>query len=245
MSTQFTVHFDPSGEVLEAARACESAVFLAEYGNTTDQWEEEYGPYDDASVFVAITEPGGDAVAAMRIIVPSDLGLKTLVDVARPPWSVDGHRAARAAGMAIARTWDVATLAVRPRCPSVPLVPAALYHALFRATRANAVRWIVMILDQRVRRLLNAVGIETHALPGTRPGPYLGSEASVPLWGDMPRMADRQRASNPDGHRLINLGVGLDDMALPDPAQYVLARRRSAVIQPADPAILSAGLATA
>lgn len=246
MSTHFTMHFDPSGEVLDAARDCEAAVFLAEYGNTSEQWEQEYGPYDDASMFVAITEPGGDAVAAMRIIVPSDLGLKTLVDVGRPPWSIDGHRSARAAGMAQARTWDVATLGVRASASSGSLLAAALYHGLFRGTRANAIRWIVMILDIRVRRLLNAAGIETQPLPGTRPGPYLGSEASVPLWGDMPRMADRQRRINPDGHRLINLGVGLDGITLPDSAQYVLARRHSDVLrQPADPAILSAGRATA
>jgi hypothetical protein len=243
MSTDFTLHFDPVGEILDAARACEADVFLAEYGNTRAQWTEEYGPYDDASTFLAITDRTGRAVAMMRLIMPSVIGLKSLHDTARRPWSVDGLRAARAAGMTIAETWDVATLAIRPDVRPRGLLSAALYHGLFRATRANGARWIVMIMDVRARRLLNAACIETQSLPGTRPGPYLGSSSSVPLWGDMTLMADRQRQVNPDAHRLINLGIGLDGITVPPAAQFVLARDRAD--QPAEPAILSVGRASA
>src|SRR6476646_7922731 len=112
MSTDFTLHFDPEGDVLDAARDCEASVFLQQYGNTAQQWAEEYGPYDPSSAFIAITDAQGDAVAAMRLILPGPLGLKTLADVARPPWNLDGARVARAAGMITTRTWDVATLAV-------------------------------------------------------------------------------------------------------------------------------------
>jgi hypothetical protein len=245
MSTDFTLHFDPEGAVLDAARDCEAAVFLEQYGNTADQWAEEYGPYDPSSAFIAITDAKGDAVGAMRLILPGPLGLKTLVDVARPPWNIDGARAARAAGLTINRTWDVATLAIRTGVRARGLLSAALYHALFRATRANRIQWIVMILDERVRRLLSGAHIDTQAIPGTRVAPYLGSAQSVPLWGEMARMADRQRATNPDAHRLINLGIGLDGITLPEPAQYVLARDRAVGAQPALPAILSAGRASA
>ena len=245
MSTDFTLHFDAEGAVLEAARDCEASVFLEHYGNTAEQWAEEYGPYDPSSAFIAITDGYGDAVAAMRLILPGPLGLKSLVDVARPPWNVDGARAARAAGMTINRTWDVATLAIRTGVRARGLFSAALYHALFRGTRANGVRWIVMILDLRVRRLLSGAHIDTQVLPGTRTAPYLGSAQSVPLWGEMARMADRQREINPDAHRLINLGIGLDGITLPDPAQFVLAKDRPAADQPALPAILSAGRASA
>ncbi|HEY2300234.1 MAG TPA: hypothetical protein VGH43_21105 [Jatrophihabitans sp.] len=239
------LHFDPKGEVLEAARDCEAAVFLRQYGNTAEQWAEEYGRYDPSSAFIAITDPHGDAIAALRLVLPGPLGLKSLVDVARPPWQIDGARAARAAGMVVARTWDVATLAVRPGARSGGLLSAALYHALFRATRANRIRWIVMILDVRVRRLLTGAHIDTQVLPGTRAGAYLGSAASVPLWGEMARMADRQRQTNPDAHRLINLGIGLDGIVLPDPDGYVLGRRPTGIDQPALPAIHSVGRASA
>ncbi|SHH30536.1 hypothetical protein SAMN05443575_3668 [Jatrophihabitans endophyticus] len=215
MDTRFTLHVAPAGDVLEAARDCEELVFDTVYGNSREEWVEEYGPYDANSVFLAVTEPGGDAIAAMRIIRPGPIGLKTLVDTARPPWFVDGERAARSAGLDLAATWDVATVAMRPRVPGSSLVPAALYHAMFQAARLSDIRWIVMILDARVRRLLNALSIDTQPLPGCRPGPYLGSASSLPLWGDLPAMADRQRRDAPDAHRLVNLGIGLTDIALP------------------------------
>jgi hypothetical protein len=243
MSAELVLHFDAQGCALAAARDCEASVFLDQYGNTAEQWAEEYGPYDATSTFITVTEPGGDAVATMRLILPSEVGLKSLVDVARAPWSIDGVRAARAAGMALAQTWDVATIAIRKGAPRGGLLSAALYHALFRATRANNIRWIVMIMDVRARRLLGSSHIYTQPLPGTHPGAYLGSEASAPVWGDMPRMADRQRRTSPDAHRLINLGVGLDGISVPEPAQFVLDRVGSA--QPALPAIRKIGLATA
>jgi hypothetical protein len=228
MTTDFTLHFNPAPDVLAAARDCEAAVFLDQYGNTAAQWGEEYGPYDAGSVFLAITEPGGDAVACMRLITPSVAGLKTLVDVGRPPWSVDGARSARAAGMTLDKTWDVATLGVRRGVRGGALLSAALYHGLFRAIRANAARWVVMIIDSRARRLLNAVDIHTSTLPGTRAASYLGSASSVPLWGELARMADHQRRVNPDAHRLINLGIGLDGISVPEPAAFVLDDPRPA-----------------
>lgn len=247
MSVDYVLHVDPMGDVLAAALDCEASVFLEQYGNTSDEWTEEYGPYDATSAFVAITEPGGDAVAAMRLILPSAVGLKSLVDTGRPPWQIDGVRAAHAAGIVMSRTWDVATLALRSgTAGGRGLLAAGLYHALFRATRANGIEWIVMILDVRVRRLLNAYHVETQMLPGAHPGPYLGSASSAPVWGEMARMADRQRRVSPDAHRLINLGIGLDGIRLPAPAEFVLGvHAHDEIAQPAVPAILSVGRTTA
>lgn len=244
MSVDLDLHFDPCGAVLDAARDCEATVFLDHYGNTTEQWQEEYGPYESSSTFIAITEPGGDALAALRVITPSPAGFKTISDVSRQPWSIDGARAARAAGMHTAQTWDVATIAIRAGASRGGLLAAAMYHALFRATRANNIRWIVMIMDVRARRLLNAVHIQTQPLPGTRPGPYLGSDSSLPIWGDMPRMADRQRRLSLESHRLINLGVGLDGIRVPEPAQFVLANGHHGLGdgQPAVPAMRNPAL---
>jgi hypothetical protein len=236
---QFTLHFAPGGEVLDAAKACEHDVFFAEYGNTQSQWDEEYGPYEQSSIFLAVTGEDGDAVAAMRLILPGPVGLKSLIDTSRPPWFVDGERAARAAGLALERTWDVATIGIRKGTAAQGQLSAALYHGVYRAVLANNARWIVMILDERARRLLNAVGVYTHPLPGTRPGPYLGSQASTPLWGDLVRMADRQRRADPDAYRLINLGVGLEEIslpvsfALPEPARLALAAHGLVGVQPA------------
>ncbi len=98
-STSFELHFDPTGDVLEAARDCEAEVFLRAYGNTRDEIADEYGPYEDSSAFIALTDDRGDVVAETRMIAPSAAGLKTLNDTSRAPWHVDGYRAARAAGI--------------------------------------------------------------------------------------------------------------------------------------------------
>jgi hypothetical protein len=229
-STSFQLHFDPSGELLAAASACEADVFSRAYGNTRQELDEEYGPYEDASAFIALSDSGGEVVAACRLIVPSQAGLKSLRDTARPPWLVDGNRSARAAGLDLASTLDIATIGVRPGLRGAGLLAAiALYHAIVMATRANNLPYVVMIMDERARRLLTSIGCATQALPGTGPGPYLGSPASTPLWANVPNMMDRQRRTNPEGYRLVSQGVGLDGISVPALSAFVL-RDRTPVI---------------
>ena len=244
MSVDLVLHVDPQGDALAAAQDCEASVFLAQYGNTASQWAEEYGPYDATSVFLTVTEPGGDAVASMRLILPSELGLKSLDDVARAPWSIDGVRAARATGMTLSQTWDVATIAIRKGAARGGLLSAALYRGLLLATRANAARWLVMIMDVRARRVLHTAGLQTRVLPGASIAPYLGSGASVPLWTEVAPMVDLQRRLNPDAYRLITLGIGMDGVAVPDPSEFLLTPREPVLQAVSDSASLS-GLATA
>jgi len=223
---QLSMSIDPQGELLDAARECESEVFLNTFGNTSDQWQHEYGPYEDCSIFVALHEPGGDAIAACRILVPSDIGLKTLDDTSRSPWFVDGYRSARAAGIDVARTMDIATIGVRRNLRGTGMIAAtALYYAIGALSRHNGLPYIVMIHDEHARALLTSVGCISHVLPGTHVGEYLGSQASTPVWMHLPTMFDNQRRINPDGYRLINKGIGLDGLTLPSPEDFELRAR--------------------
>lgn len=206
---------DPTGDELAAARQCEADVFLEAYGNTPEQLEAEYGPYEDHTTFLAILQDDGLAVATTRLIAPGPAGLKTLNDVGRPPWRVDGLRSARAAGVDPAHTWDVATIAVRPGAGRGGLCASALYHAIVATAFANDVDYMVMIMDSHARQLLSGLGMQTLALPGTKTGEYLGSPSSTPLWVNLRRMFELQRQDNPDAYRLIHQGVGLDGIALP------------------------------
>jgi hypothetical protein len=215
--------FCPEGELLERTRACEADVFLEVYGNTELEWVEEYGPYEDASHFIALVGACGEVVGSCRLIVPSPVGLKTVNDLGRAPWKVDGARAVRAAGADLSQLWDVATLAVRKDGKVTPLASAALYHGLVQAMRANGVRWIVMMLDERVRRLLAVAGVMLRPIPGTSPAPYLGSVATAPLVGDLPAMAEAQRRQNPDGYRLLSMGAGLTGIAVPPLSEWVIS----------------------
>ncbi len=63
MTTLLNLHFDAQGDLLESARQCEEDVFLQAFGNTRAQLDEEYGPYDDQSVFVAVSDERGTSSA--------------------------------------------------------------------------------------------------------------------------------------------------------------------------------------
>jgi hypothetical protein len=230
MNALLTLHFDARGDLLAAARQCEEDVFLQAFGNTRSQLDEEYGPYDDQSVFVAVADDGGHVVGACRLITPGPAGLKTLNDVGRGPWGVDGVRSARAAGVDPENALDVATLGVRRDYRGSTLsVAIALYHALVVSTRVNEVGSITAILDDQVRRILTAADYIMPALPGTRTAEYLGSPASTPVYGHCAGMVDAQRRMNPDAYRLMSLGIGLDGIAIPEQSAFVLPSRLAPV----------------
>ncbi len=224
--------FDPEDDELEAARRCEADVFLATYGNTAVELAAEYGPYEDATGFLAVLDEGGDAVGAVRFIAPGPSGLKTLNDAGREPWKVDGVRSARSAGVDPERTWDVATIAVRPGAGRGGLCAGALYHGIVAASAANSVDYLVMIMDSHARLLLTNLGLRTHPLPGTRSGEYLGSPSSTPLWVNIDRTSRYLRSESPDAYRLIFQGVGLDGIALP--TDWVWRRRGAVSRSPRD-----------
>ncbi|MRJ75100.1 hypothetical protein GEV29_00965 [Aeromicrobium sp. SMF47] len=221
--------FDPVGDELAAARQCEADVFLEAYGNTAEEFEVEYGAYEDSTGFMTILEDDGRAVAVARFIAPGPAGLKTLNDVSRPPWHVDGLRSARSAGINPDRTWDIATIAVRPGAGRGGLCASALYHGLIRAIYANDIEFVVMIMDSHARQLLTSLGMPTQALPGTKTGEYLGSASSTPLWSHVNRGLDQQRQESPDAYRLIFQGTGLDGISMPSDWVW---RRKS--VTPAD-----------
>lgn len=234
MTALLSLHFDVRGDMLEAARECEEDVFLQAFGNTRAQLDEEYGPYNDQSIFLAVTDDAGHVYGACRLITPGAAGLKTLNDVARAPWQVDGARSARAAGIDTSRTWDIATLGVRRdfRGPRL-MVGIALYHGLMKATRLNEVATATAILDSHAHRVLADVGYLFSTLPGTKAAPYLGSEASIPVFGHWTGLADGQRRMFPDMYRLVTQGVGIDGISIPDEASFLLRPRLVPVEAPA------------
>ena len=228
-STPLRLVLDPVGDELVAALDCEADVFLQTYDNTIDQLADEYGSYAEATGFMTLLDDAGRALATTRFIADGRAGLKTLNDVTRPPWSIDGLRSARAVGIDPSRTWDIATVAVR-RGSGGGLAAAALYHGIAAAANANGIDSIVMIVDARARRLFSASGLQTRALPGTSEAPYLGSPRSTPVWADVREISEGQRRTNPEAYRLIYQGIGLDGIALPTDWTW---HRRSASSSPA------------
>ncbi len=198
----------------------ERAVFEREYGVVPAAHDAEFAPYDERSLFVSVTDADGGVVGHMRLIRPGAdperQPVKTLVEAAAEPWSLDVPRAVRAAGIEVRHAWDVGTLAVdRGIGRARSTVLGALYHALVRLAERNDIRYLLMTVDERVRSTLRLVGLPTVALPGARPLPFCGSAASTPVWGNCADMLTQQRRENPEAHQLIRQGVGLADVELP------------------------------
>ncbi|HEY8717829.1 hypothetical protein [Pengzhenrongella sp.] len=219
--------FDVQGALLESARECEAEVFLRWFGNTREQLDEEYRDYADRSVFLVLADEQDEVLAAVRLIVPGGrAGLKTLVDVGRAPWEVDGTRTAAAVGIDLATTWEIATIGVRRGSTGDGLqLSLALYHGLITLSRVNQMSSFVAILDTRVRRLLDSVGILTHPFPGTTTAPYLGSSSSTPVYAHCPALVRNQRRQFPEAYRLVTLGVGLDGVSVPELEAFRLRPR--------------------
>jgi len=211
-----------------AARDVEGRVFLETFGNTPDVMAREYGPYEDRSRYLAVVdERSGRVVGAVRLIVPDATGeLKSLTDAAGPPWDVSAPDVLRAAGFSGALVWDVATLAVDPDSRAAARVETtfALCHALYRYTRAIGVEGLVTILDDKVLRVLQTIGLPWAPMAGATSQFYLGSPASTPCVVGVEECARGVRARRPDlAPRVVD---GAFDAIAVDPADLRPERGR-------------------
>jgi hypothetical protein len=219
MAPRRRLEFHPSADVDAEVIECEAAAFDHYYGNTAAELAEAYGPYLSQTAFLVV-RAGDDVVGTCRLIRPGPLGLKTVADLGEAPWRVDTARSVTAAGIDLAHTWDVATIAVRRRMGAAGrMVASALFHGLARVSEVNKVESMTAVLDRRARALMAMQGLEVHALPGTGPAPYLGSVASTPVFAHLAPLLARQRRVSPEHHRMLTVGWGLD-VALPPREQY-------------------------
>jgi hypothetical protein len=76
--------FDVRGPMLEAVRACEAEVFHKWYGNTREQLEQEYGPFDSSSAFLALVDERSEVLGTCRVATATTPGRRTVASSARP-----------------------------------------------------------------------------------------------------------------------------------------------------------------
>jgi hypothetical protein len=205
----------------ELARHVERVVFMETFGNTTELLVKEYAPYDQASIFVCVIDhlrcvPAG----TMRILLPSEAGFKTLDDAA-PVWGepVTAMAARTGIELDLARTWDIATLAVAPEYrgkATMGLVSMGLYQALALATPPCGIDWLLAILDVPVFRMIRwKLRMPMAGFTGVAARPYLGSAASMPVWCNVGDTERRLAMSDPDLHALYFKGVGMEPAIRP------------------------------
>jgi len=223
--------FQPEPVLRAAAFAHEASIFGSVYSVPYDFHVAEFAPYEAQSAFLVVVDQEERVRATMRLVTPGPAGIKTIVEAARSPWFLEAERAADAVGLDLAKTWDVATLAVGSGLGRDRLVvTASLYHGLTVAARRNRVTSLLMTVDERVRGILETYfGLYTTALPGAVPKPFEGSPASTPVYGHCADMLTAQRKLNPEAYRLLTLGVGLEGVEIPSEQQFDLLERALAL----------------
>jgi hypothetical protein len=215
----------PEDPAAELTRHVERTVFYEAFGDTPELLAKEYDPYEDASLFFCVVDQLRKLpVGAGRIVVPAPggPGLKTINDIPAV-WGVPAEEMIERSGLAmdLARTWDVATLAVMPeyrRSASAGLVSAALYHAGLRSALRCGIELMIAILDEPVFEMAR---IHFHAaftpLGGAPAKQYMGSARSYPVWIRPGEWVDRVRQSDPAMYDFLVEGEGLREMMrLPD-----------------------------
>ena len=220
----------------DAARQVEARVFLQAFGNTPELLAQEYGPYEARSRFVVVLdEQSGCALGTARLIVAGASPVKTLVDAAGEPWHLPVADSLGAVGLTPRDVWDVGSLAVDPRYRAGAAgaeLSVALCHGLWRYARNCGAPGLVTIVDDRVRRLLRAMGVPWRPMVGAASRPYLGSPASTPCVL-VARMAE-EKASRARPDLVPALVHGRFRSITLDPAD--LAPTRGTMVPPTAPA---------
>lgn len=223
-STPFGLYIAAPDEPLaDHARGLEAEVFFETFANTPEMLADEYGPYDDVSMFLVVVDQHRAAVAGMmRLILDGHGALKSLADIEGEPWSAPLPPALTAAGLAdldTAETLDVATLAVHPEyrgSATNGLISLALYQGLVRSAVVGGFRWIVTILDVVVLDLIQSSSTAPfHFFPGVEPMRYLDSPASVPVWCALAEWEPRIRDLDPGMAGILFEGEGIEAAVSP------------------------------
>ena len=217
--TPFGLYVLPSRHAgAELARSVEREVFYEFFGNTPELLAEEYGPYEQASVYFCVLDHRRrQPVGVMRVIVPSEAGHKSVHDLERV-WGLDLPEVMARTGLEIDTDslWDVATMAVRRDYrgdATNGLISMALFQTLGMLGDREQVKSVISVLDLVVLDLIQTnVGRPLTMLDGVEPRRYLDSPSSLPGVLDAADYKARLRFGHPDLFQLVFEGKGLETL---------------------------------
>lgn len=234
---RFGVHVIEGGDPhADIGRSVEAEVFEEFFDNDLHKMKEEYGPYDDASTFLTVIDyEQGKPVGVIRIIRPSEKGLKSLNDLAQQdsPWYGVGDTLAKRwteVGNDPQHTVDISTMAVMPEYRSGHAeagASAALYSTCVRWSLDNGYNRWVAIVDKKIHDMMQTWGEPFQHFEGADWAPYLDSSESRPVHTELysglekvkafDRAMSEQPGQTTDIHGLYTRGAGLDaNFVLPD-----------------------------
>jgi hypothetical protein len=168
----------------DLARVVECAVFQRFFGNTPECMANAYAAYEEGSLFFLVVDQDEHTVAgALRVIVPSAKGLKTLNDVAEAPLHITLEQVKQYHSIEDPRRcWDVGSLAVlKPYRAAATdhMVSLMLYGQLYNTMVRRGIEHMFTVLDKHAYvQLTEMLRMPIVPLAGSEPFSYLGSECS-------------------------------------------------------------------
>lgn len=156
-------------------RVLEQRVFDDEWGGHTPSFmADEYGPYEERSVFVVILDRSGLAAAGRTIWSPdANSPSKLEADLGFADGTLRSSLNLRATH-ATEGLWEVATLAVAPRARCGKVMAWMLGELRYQEGSLHAATPSVAVIARNFFRLLTAWGLPIEALAGLEPMEYLG-----------------------------------------------------------------------
>jgi hypothetical protein len=188
------------------ARQVERATFEDAFGNDPVCMTNEYGPYEESSLFfLAIDTQLRTPAGALRVIRNSPAGLKTLVDMedsTKTPTAVPTAEVMRHHGIDdLNRCWDGATAANRPQYRRrLTTIHVKLLGACYAAAIRENITHYVSIQDAPVYRLVRRfLGSHVVPLANTPPFTYMNAPNSQAVYSRI-----FSSPSSPDALRGVN-----------------------------------------
>lgn len=161
-------------------RNMEAEVFGETFGDSQETLEREYGPYDRASLFLAVVDIQERQSAGVLRVIRADRygGLKTMTDCKRVLGLLPARVVCEYEIASPRKVWDVGTLAVREAYRGGQ-VSGMLYALLYQQCLLQQVEHVVTVLDAKVLDVLQSLGVPFKPLCGSEPFAYMGSAKSV------------------------------------------------------------------
>ena len=199
----------PDTPLADVGRTLERQVFEESFGNDSAVMAQEYGPYEQQSLFfVVLDRRAGVPAGVARVIQDDGPRVKTIVDApSHIGVSVDEISAFH--GLAGGRVWDFATVAVLPeyRGRSSLVVSSLLYRTFVVAGRRAGTEHAVAMLDRVAWRNIRLVGVPVAQLADSEPFAYLGSAENRAIHSDFaaiePAVARQARQLRQPGRPIV------------------------------------------
>jgi GNAT superfamily N-acetyltransferase len=184
-SRRFRVHLagpDDAASLLSLQVAAD--VFLGAFGNTPELLRAEYAPLLPAMTHVVVLDAATrTAVGSLILQAAPAEELKTVVDAARPPWSMPVDRTLGALGLERGdRTGaDLLLLAVRPGYRRLGLAQLLMYGGWMASLQRGIHSWTAILDDSLLYGMNLMTDRALRPIDGAVSAPYLGSPASTPV----------------------------------------------------------------